>query len=47
MIEVDIRFRGALANCVTLFAFCVFNDKFLITGPRINREVTINPNLVV
>lgn len=47
MIELDIRFSAALANGVTLFALCIFKDKFLITGPRINREVTINPNLVL
>jgi hypothetical protein len=47
MVEVDIRFSEALQRGVTLIAFCVFTDKFLITGPRHNREVIINPNLVL
>lgn len=45
-IELDIKFREALEQGITVFALCVFNDKFLITGPRMNREVILNPNLI-
>ena len=45
-IEVDMKFREPLDVGITVFALCIFNDKFLITGPRMNREVILNPNLV-
>lgn len=45
-IELDLKFSRALPANITVFALCVFDDKFLITGPRMNREVILNPNLI-
>ena len=45
-VEVDMKFTVPLPNGITVFAMCIYDDKFLIQGPRMNREVILNPNLI-
>jgi hypothetical protein len=44
-IELDIRFKEALSQGITIFAICNFSDRILITGPSTQREIHINPTL--
>lgn len=47
IIELDIKFANALNQGITILAMCSFTDKFYITGPQINRQVILNPQLMV